>query len=118
MILNTGQLLRPAINIDSHKVGQLKACCLADTELLLIDRKSICACTFEEELGTTYLQLKLLKEANLVKRYQIFLKEYKHIYNYVTDRMVANYLGVHHTTLSRIKRKAFSIKNELESNIL
>lgn len=127
----SGQLLRPAINVDPSKVGQLKACCLADTELILMDRGFICSCTFEdeaisafyyklleEELGTTYLQLKLLKEANLVKRYQIFLKEYKHIYNYVTDRMVSNYLGVHYTTLSRIKRKALALEYDLDNDAL
>jgi CRP-like cAMP-binding protein len=59
----------------------------------------------EEDIGSTYRQLRLLKEADVEKRYQIFLKEYKHVYNEISDRMIASFLGVHYTTLSRVKAR-------------
>ena len=113
-----GQLLRPGIEVDSQKTGKLHAICLKDTEMTFIQRNFLCESSsnnklisdfyyslLEEELSSTYIQLKLLKEANLEKRYLIFLNEYKHIYNEISDRMIANYLGVHYTTLSRVKAK-------------
>lgn len=116
-----GEVLRPAIGICTKKTGEIKAKTLLDTEIISIDRDYLCACIFKEDkiydfyhqllsddISSTYRQLKLLKEVDIEKRYEIFLEEYKDIYNEVSDRMIANFLGVHYVTLSRMKSRLLS----------
>ncbi len=106
------------------EVGELNNVCLVDTELMVIGKKFMCdcafhsreiselyGCLFSDDINATYNQLKLLKEVNLEKRYLAFMKDYKDIYNHISDKMISSFLGVHPTTLSRIKRKLL-IKNE------
>ncbi len=114
----TKQLLRPDIEINENRIGKIYAVAHTDVDLILLNSKFICSCALKNkaisdfyygaltsELNFTYLQLKLLKESELEKRYKIFREEYKFIYNNITDRMIASYLGVHYTTLSRLKTK-------------
>lgn len=116
-----GQVLRPGIQINENKIGKMYAVAHTDIDLIILDSKFMCSCSFENkdisdfyygaltrDLNFTYLQLKLLKESDLEKRYEIFLEEYKSIYNDITDRMIASYLGVHYTTLARLKAKLLS----------
>lgn len=114
----TGQVLRPGIGISEERIGVIYAKAHTDVDLISIDAKFICSCALENnaisdfyyrglsnDLNSTYIQLKLLKEADLEKRYEIFLEKYKSIYNDISDRMIASYLGVHYTTLARLKAK-------------
>ncbi|WP_421918722.1 Crp/Fnr family transcriptional regulator [Marinifilum sp.] len=111
-----GNALRPAIEIDQEKCGDMKAKFLSKGKLIAINRDYLCSITFKDDkisdlyyklltqdLSSTYLQLKMLKEESIEKRYLNFIEEYGDIYNGITDRMIANYLGVHYTTLSRMK---------------
>ncbi|MDM8161832.1 hypothetical protein QUH73_18595 [Labilibaculum sp. K2S] len=111
-----GEVLRPAIEIGSVKCGELYAKCLTPVTIYSIKRDHLCSCTFQDkklsdfyfglltnDINSTYCQLKMLKEANIEKRYQIFKEEYADIFNTISDRMIANYLGVHYTTLARMK---------------
>ncbi len=113
-----GEILRAAANIDNSYTGDMYGVALKATEIRVLDRFFFCSCAtnndnisefyyglLKKDISSTYRQLKLHKETDLKKRYEIFLNEYKDIYNDVTDRMVANYLGVHHTSLSRLKAK-------------
>ncbi len=113
-----GEVLRPAIEVSSKKTGRFHAQSLTNSEITSIDRDFFCSCSIKkdeisdfyyglltEDISSTYRQLKLLKEADLEKRYETFLKEYKHVYNIISDRMIANFLGVHYTTLSRVKAR-------------
>lgn len=115
---STGDVLRPAVEVSENKIGKIYAQAHTDVEVTLLDRKFLCSCTTESvpitdfflgvlinDISSTYRQLKLLKVADLKERYLTFLDEYKHIYNEITDRMIASYLGVHYTTLSRVKAK-------------
>jgi len=113
-----GEVLRPAVDLADERLGIMRGVTMKDTKFIMLDKDFFCSCslankevsTFYYELLTkdissTYRQLKLHKETNLEKRYGTFLNEYSEIYNDITDRMVANYLGVHFTTLSRLKSK-------------
>ncbi len=115
---SVGEVLRPAVELSEKKTGKLFAIAHSDTHIKIMNREFLCSCSLKSEsvstfyygilmndISSTYRQLKLLKEADLGKRYLIFLEEYKHIYNEISDRMIANYLGVHFTTLSRVKAK-------------
>ena len=111
-----GEALRPVIEIDKEKCGKIYAKCLTPVSLLSFERDRLCTCTFDDidianfyyglltqDLSSTYQQLKLLKEASIEKRYESFLREFGDIHNLISDRMIANYLGVHYTTLARMK---------------
>lgn len=113
-----GEILQPANEISKNKHGDLNGLCAQNSEIILINDTFISTCAllnpeiskFYKQLLTdnfsaTYNQIKFLKEGDLEKRYEIFLREYKHIYNDITDRMIANYLGAHYTTLSRVKSR-------------
>lgn len=113
-----GDVLRPAVEIETEKIGIMRGITMQETKFVMLDKNFFCSCalakdeisTFyykllEKDISSTYRQLKLHKETSLEKRYETFLRENKDIYNDVTDRMIANYLGVHYTTLSRLKSK-------------
>ncbi len=115
---SAGEVLRPAIEISKEKAGKFYAQALTDSKITSVKRDFFCTCSIRNEqvsnlyygvltkdISSTYRQLKLLKEADLEKRYEIFLKEYKHVYNQISDRMIASFLGVHYTTLSRVKTR-------------
>lgn len=119
------QLLKGILPVHYQKVGKLNARCLNTTKLFFIPRDVILNCfadnvsitqyflpMLEEQNRHIYTQLKFLKTADLEERYLIFLKEYKHIYNQISDRMIASYLGVHYTSLSRIKAKLIEHQHE------
>lgn len=113
-----GEVLRPAIEVSEHVTGEICSIAYTDVDIIILDRKYLSACSLKSKLvstffydlltndiNSTYRQLKLLKQADLRKRYELFLDEYKHISNRISDRMIASYLGVHYTTLSRLKSK-------------
>lgn len=126
---STGEVLRPAVELLENKTGKLYALAYTNTQIKMLNREFLCSCTFKstmisdfyygllkEDISSTYRQLKLLKEADLGKRYLIFLEEYKHIYNEISDRMIANYLGVHFTTLSRVKARLLNREKKTKHN--
>ena len=115
---SAGEVLRPAIEIKKEKAGKFYAKALIDSEIISLNRHFFCECSISNkkiadlyygvlthDISSTYWQLKLLKEADIEKRYETFLKKYKNIYNQVSDRMIASFLGVHYTTLSRVKHR-------------
>ncbi len=111
-----GDILRPAIDIAFKQEGKIYAKALNQTKLISLNREFVCKNTFTsddisdfyyslltKDISSTYQQLQLLKEANIEKRYENFLNEYRDIYNLISDRMIASFLGVHYTTLARMK---------------
>lgn len=114
------QVLRPAVEMDQKKIGILKARCLKDTEIYTLKRELFCSHLsdaqvsnyyyrlLDSDITSTYSQIKLLKISNLELRYKTFLSEYQHANNYITDRQIANYLGIHYTSLARMKKKLIS----------
>lgn len=120
---SAGEILRPVIEITERVVGKIYALAYTSVEVMVLDRKFMCECALENDeidsyfyanltndINSTFQQLKLLKVANLEKRYEIFLNKYQHIYNEISDEMIANYLGVHYTTLSRMKARFWNRK--------
>lgn len=125
-----GEVLRPAVEVSEKRVGKIYFQAFTDTEILMMGRVFLCSCASEsslasdfffgilrDDISSTYRQLRLLKEANLEKRYEMFLEEYRHIYNKISDRMIANYLGVHFTTLSRMKMRIFNSEKKVGKNL-
>ena len=83
----------------------LQEICIKNNEL----NKYVHECSLQTYLKL-YEQLLKLKDATLEHRYKFFLERYSKIYNRVSDRMIASFLGVHHTSLSRVKTKSI-LKN-------
>ena len=112
------EILRPAIVLDTTFTGEIYGKALTDVEIKLADRLYFCSIAgIDDKIGNLYYkllgndissshrQLKLLKNTNIEERYLCFLQWYKDVYNELTDRMVANFLGIHYTTLSRVKAR-------------
>ncbi len=113
-----GEMINSSLGISNNELGNVYARGLSKTKLLLMNTNFISDCSLKSEpvstffhelmyvdIHKTFRQFRLLKIANIEERLERFNRENSNIRNLIPDRMLANYLGIHYTTLSRIKTR-------------
>ncbi|MCV6629653.1 MAG: hypothetical protein OIF50_07325 [Flavobacteriaceae bacterium] len=128
-IKSSGQILQPTIDISLEDKESTHFKAYSQTEICAFNRKQLFfnqkpACKkdkvvsnfliriIENDIKSIYRQLEFIKESSLEKRYQMFLERYGNIYNDISDRLIASFLGVHFTTLSRMKTRYFNLSQQ------
>lgn len=126
---SAGQILKPTIDIAEEDRGKIQYKAYQDSVIFAFNRsqlffnknyaskKDMLVSKFltriiENDIISIYRQLELFKETSLEKRYAMFIEMYSKIYNHISDRLISSFLGVHFTTLSRMKARYLSMSKK------